>query len=72
MNEMNYRYNNPNANISVDEKITAAFLSKPRTSRQIEDFGLWASMSSEAKKLAALLLQMSQTKEPESVRRVSI
>ena len=45
MNEMNYRFNNPSVAILVDTKIAEAFISKPRTSEQIENFRLYASMS---------------------------
>lgn len=55
MNEMNYRYNNPTANVNVDQKLAVAFASKERTSEQIERFGLWASMSKEVKMIEPIL-----------------
>lgn len=55
MNEMNYRYNNPTQEIAVDKSLAQAFVSKPRTSEQIERFGIWASMSKEKKEMEPIL-----------------
>ena len=55
MNEMNYRYNNPKQAIAVDKSLAQAFISKPRTIQQIEQFGMWASMSKEARDLEPIL-----------------
>ena len=68
MNEMNYRYNNPNQGIAVDKALAQAFVSKPRTPEQIERFGMWASMSKEVKELTPILqavqvMAMEQSKQ---------
>lgn len=66
MNEMNYRYNNPNQNIPVDKSLAEAFVSKPRTKEQVERFGMWVSMSKEAKVIGPILQAvqvMEQTKQ---------
>lgn len=68
MNEMNYRYNNPNQGVAVDKSLAQAFVSKTRTPEQIERFGMWASMSKEAKELGSILqavqvMGMEQTKQ---------
>ena len=68
MNEMNYRYNNPNQNIPVDKSLAEAFISKPRTNEQIERFSMWASMSKEAREIEPILanvqsIEMEQSKQ---------
>lgn len=55
MNNMNYQYNNPSVNRHVDLEIAKAFASKPRTSRQVENFGIWAMMSRDAKEIENIL-----------------
>lgn len=55
MNEMNYRFNNPSVAVLVDTKIAEAFISKPRTSEQIENFRLYASMSKESANIEKIL-----------------
>lgn len=69
MNEMNYRYNNPNVNVTVDQKLAVAFASKERTKEQIERFGLWASMSKEAKAMGPILQNVAVL-ENERVKQV--
>ena len=44
---MNYRYNNPTVNLSIDKKITEKFLEQTHDKNDIEMFTLWASMSKE-------------------------
>ena len=44
---MNYRYNNPTVNLSVDRKVVDKFLEQHRERYVIESFTLWASMSKE-------------------------
>lgn len=68
MNEMNYRYNNPNQGVAVDKSLAQAFVSKPRTPEQVERFGMWASMSKEAREIGQILqtvqiISMEQTKQ---------
>lgn len=68
MNEMNYRYNNPGQGISVDKSLAQAFVSKERTSTQMEQFGMWASMSKEVKEIGPILqavqiVELEQTKQ---------
>lgn len=55
MNKMNYQYNNPNINLHVDLEIAKAFAASPRTSVQVENFGIWASMSKDAKEIENIL-----------------
>lgn len=55
MDSMNYRMHNPSAEVSVDESISQAFVSKPRTPEQVERFRVMASMSSEAQQIDAIL-----------------
>lgn len=69
MNEMNYRYNNSSQNISVDTSLAKAFVSKPRTQQQIESFGLWASMSKEAKEIGPIFNTV-RVMELESIKQV--
>lgn len=47
IDEMNYRYNNPETTLTPDEKIVQAFLERERERNVIEQFALWASMSKE-------------------------
>ena len=71
MNEMNYRYNNPGQGVAVDKSLAEAFVSKARTSEQIESFGMWASMSKEAKELAPIL-QVVQTVSLEQTKQATM
>ena len=47
IDSMNYRYNNPTINLSIDRKIVEKFLEQHRERNVIESFTLWASMSKE-------------------------
>lgn len=47
IDSMNYRYNNPTINLSVDRKVVEKFLEQHRERNVIEAFTLWASMSKE-------------------------
>ncbi len=47
IDEINYRYENPTVQLSIDEKIVIKFLEKYRERHVIEQFALWASMSNE-------------------------
>lgn len=65
MEMMNYRYENPTAEVAVDTKITEKFISRER--ENIEFFELWSSMSKEADKILPVITnykqEMSYSKE---------
>lgn len=71
MDEMNYRYNNPGQNVSVDKNIAQAFISKERTPEQIQSFGMWVSMSKEIKEIEPIL-QMVQTVQLEQQKQATM
>jgi len=71
MDEMNYRYNNPGQNVSVDKNIAQAFISKERTPEQIQSFGMWVSMSKEIKEIEPIL-QMVQTVKLEQQKQATM
>lgn len=63
IDEMNYRYNNPEMALSPDEKIVTAFLSKERDKEVMEQFTLWASMSKENVNSKLVTMINTNTKE---------
>lgn len=63
MDAMNYRYNNPEISLSLDENIVTAFLSREREKNVIEQFTLWASMSKENVNNRLVTMINTNTKE---------
>ena len=65
---MNYRYNNPTVNLSVDRKVVDKFLEQYRERNVIEMFTLWASMSKENINNSLVDLINNNVKVNESVK----
>jgi hypothetical protein len=63
MELMDYRYENPEVDVSVDSKITEKFISRDRNLNSIENFELWASLSKEKNNLEKMINAYKTVKE---------
>ena len=68
---MNYRFENPEAEVAVDTKITDKYTSGNR--ENVEFFELWASMSKEAEKILPVINNYKQemTNQMTGLKRVA-
>lgn len=68
---MNYRYNNPDISLQVDSKIVEAFINKARSKDDLEAMQLWASLSNEAPVLEPMLEKTIDNIKEESMTKIA-